>query len=49
MNSTIQSMGYGLLSILFVTAVVLVCTVGKAALKKYLHNAARKAHSREKE
>jgi membrane protein required for beta-lactamase induction len=48
MISSIQSLGYGLLSMLFVSAVIAACTVGKSALKKHLRKANQKAPSHEK-
>jgi hypothetical protein len=49
MDSSIQSLGYGLLAFLLVAAVIAVCTVGKAALKQYLRKTSHETHFREKE
>jgi archaellin len=49
MDSSIQSLGYGLLAFLLVAAVIAVCTVGKAALKQHLQKTSRETHFREKE
>jgi hypothetical protein len=46
-NDSIQSLGYGLLAFLLVAAVLAICTVGKAALKRYIRKHSQEAHTRE--
>jgi hypothetical protein len=46
-NDSIQSLGYGLLAFLLLAAVITVCTVGKAALKRYIRKRSQEAHSHE--
>jgi hypothetical protein len=41
------SLGYGLLAFLLLAAVITVCTVGKAALKRYIRKHSREAHTHE--
>jgi hypothetical protein len=42
-NSSIQSLGYGLLSLLLVAAVIVLCDTVKASLKKYLRKMNQKS------
>jgi multisubunit Na+/H+ antiporter MnhG subunit len=49
MDASIQSLGYGLLAFLFLTAVIAACTVGKAALKQYLRKTNQETKSRTEE
>jgi hypothetical protein len=44
MNYSIQSLGYGLLSMLLVVAVAALCTAVKSALKKHLRKTKRSPH-----
>jgi hypothetical protein len=49
MHGSIQSLGYGLLSMLLVIAVATLCTVVNTTLKKYLRQINRKAHAHEQD
>jgi hypothetical protein len=46
-NNSIQSLGYGLLAFLLVAAVLALCTLGKAALKRYIRKQSQEAHTHE--
>jgi hypothetical protein len=46
-NDPMWSLGYGLLAFLLLAAVITVCTVGKAALKRYIRKHSQEAHSHE--
>jgi hypothetical protein len=41
------SLGYGLLAFLLLAAVITVCTVGKATLKRYIRKHSQEAHTHE--
>jgi hypothetical protein len=47
-NSSIQSLGYGLLSLLLVAAVIVLCDTVKASLKKYLRKMNQKSMEKQK-